>query len=182
MHTKFESKKEALKKSIGKYLLKHGIASASLRNLAKYCNTNDRMLIYYFKSRDALLEETLNLLAHDLLKILDEVDPEQKEPHDLIALVGEVFGTRKMKPYLKLWIELLGFAATDSTLKKSVIGDLLLLDENWIRSRLLLKNESSRDEVTSLLLSIVEGMALLQIFGQSDRFPEITKGIIALER
>lgn len=47
--------KQTLLPKLAAHVLRHGLGSASLRPLAKAAGTSDRMLIYHFGSKDALV-------------------------------------------------------------------------------------------------------------------------------
>ncbi|MCB0035085.1 MAG: helix-turn-helix transcriptional regulator, partial [Anaerolineales bacterium] len=55
--SKAEIKKQLAVERIANHLLAEGLNKTGLRLLAEVAGTSDRMLIYYFGSKDALLDE-----------------------------------------------------------------------------------------------------------------------------
>ena len=60
------------------YLLSEGLEETGLRRLAQAAGTSDRMLIYYFGSKEALLREAFSALSDALLAQLDAQFPKAK--------------------------------------------------------------------------------------------------------
>ncbi len=64
----------------------HGVASLSLRPLAAPLGTSDRMLLYYFGTRDALLAAVLDRVGEQLLgAVAGALPSERVPPADLLA-------------------------------------------------------------------------------------------------
>ncbi|CAN5901491.1 hypothetical protein BH20ACT6_BH20ACT6_06010 [soil metagenome] len=61
------------------YVLEHGIAGLSLRPLADALGTSDRMLVYYFGSKDALVAEVIERSNDRALAVVDAL-PAQRTP------------------------------------------------------------------------------------------------------
>ncbi|MBA2456073.1 MAG: TetR/AcrR family transcriptional regulator [Nocardioidaceae bacterium] len=55
------SRREMLAEQVTDYVLEHGIIGLSLRPLAAALGTSDRMLVYHFGTRDALVAEAIEL-------------------------------------------------------------------------------------------------------------------------
>lgn len=62
-----QSRKSQLEDAALKYLLDHGVAQLSLRPLAAYLGTSPRMLMFYFKSKEGLLQDLLGELQRRML-------------------------------------------------------------------------------------------------------------------
>ncbi|GAA4560701.1 TetR/AcrR family transcriptional regulator [Pseudonocardia xishanensis] len=54
-----ESERERLLGLVAGYVLEHGIADLTLRKLGAAIGTNNRMLLYYFSSKEQLIEQAL---------------------------------------------------------------------------------------------------------------------------
>jgi len=54
-----ESERERLLGLVAGYVLEHGIAELTLRKLGAAIGTNNRMLLYYFSSKEQLIEQAL---------------------------------------------------------------------------------------------------------------------------
>jgi AcrR family transcriptional regulator len=70
--------KSALLNAMAAHVLEHGLNTASLRPLAKSAGTSDRMLIYHFGSKDALVADLLDHLAAQMAQGLDAALPDAR--------------------------------------------------------------------------------------------------------
>ncbi|WP_181782844.1 TetR/AcrR family transcriptional regulator [Pseudonocardia pini] len=59
-----ESERDRLLGLVAGYVLEHGIAELTLRKLGAAIGTNNRMLLYYFASKERLIEEALLAASH----------------------------------------------------------------------------------------------------------------------
>ena len=65
------NRRDELLEQVTDHVLAHGLIGLTLRPLAAAIGTSDRMLIYHFRSRDALVSE---VVAHATARAIAEVD------------------------------------------------------------------------------------------------------------
>ena len=147
----------ALEKVIA-FLLAEGLEDTGLRRLAQAAGTSDRMLIYYFGSKDALLREAFAALSDALVERLDAQFPlanygpkKLKRISLTLAEDPQALGT------LKLWFELLGRALRPGAPHKPQALQLAKRWENWLEGKL---PEGRKGEAPTLFGEI-EGALLL---------------------
>ena len=90
------------------WAFEHGLAELSLRPLAKALGTSDRMLIYYFDSKDELVVEIAGRAADLLVAGLPEIDPD-RPPRSAKAWLDacwERYGDPASRPALSLLFEI----------------------------------------------------------------------------
>ena len=93
------------------YVLRRGVADLSLRPLAAALGTSDRMLVYHFGSKRALVERVLERASTDLASIvLAEMSSGGTSTERLERLWGRL-ASAESQPYLRLWFEVQGLAA-----------------------------------------------------------------------
>lgn len=90
-----QSRRDQLLGRIVDYVLEYGVADLRLRDLASAVGSNNRMLIYYFGSRDELIHVALQSAAVrfprivSVLGVIDDPDiPVAQRLHDAWELVG----------------------------------------------------------------------------------------------
>ena len=66
-------RRDALAEAACDYVLEHGVIGLSLRPLANAIGTSDRMLVYHFGSRDALVAEILERSTGRSLVLLEQL-------------------------------------------------------------------------------------------------------------
>lgn len=105
------AKRRALLDRVRQYLIRNGLADLSLRPLARSLGTSDRMLLYYFGSKERMVAEALALdERRPLLRartLLDTGTP--KDPAWLRRFMEEVwqrFSAPDLRAALPLYLEI----------------------------------------------------------------------------
>ncbi|WP_432180444.1 TetR/AcrR family transcriptional regulator [Streptomyces sp. NBC_00063] len=107
------AKRQILLDQIREYVLRHGLAGLSLRPLARELGTSDRMLLYYFGTKERMVAEALTVdearplpLIRDLL---DAAGP-PKNPAALRSFLEEIwrrFRAPAVRRTFPLYLELM---------------------------------------------------------------------------
>jgi AcrR family transcriptional regulator len=158
--------KSALLDAMAAHVLVHGLNTASLRPLAKSAGTSDRMLIYHFGSKDALVADLLKHLASDMTKGLDAALPGIRF-ESLGACVETVVGLMRQPgfaPYSRIWLDIVSAAAhgeTDHAAAGSEVIDGFLA---WVEARLP-EGLAEPGEAARLVLTLIEGTLVMDAVG-----------------
>lgn len=103
-------RREELAEGALAYALRRGVADLSLRPLAAALGTSDRMLVYHFGSKRALIDQVLDRASSHLAAIvLDEMAAGGTAAERLENL-WERLASPDAEPYLRLWFEVQGLA------------------------------------------------------------------------
>ena len=78
-------KRSDLIEKLADHILADGLLNASLRPLAKAVGTSDRMLLYYFKDKDELIEAVLDHIAARITVILEQSRAPEPLPLESLA-------------------------------------------------------------------------------------------------
>lgn len=162
---KVDIKKKAAIEKISGYLLENGLNSTGIRALAQAAGTSDRMLIYYFGTKDELLNQVLGSIAAGVTVQLDALLGTDVRSADLLleeltAVVSQPF----FKPAIQLWFELVGLAVRGS---EPYLANAKLFSDNWIQwieSRI----EAPTAEKATDLYAHLEGRLMIQLIQQPD--------------
>ncbi|MEU4089799.1 TetR/AcrR family transcriptional regulator [Streptomyces aureus] len=107
-----QDKRRELTDRIRAYLVRHGLAGLSLRPLARTLGTSDRMLLYYFGTKEAMVAEALALDERRPLRgareLLDAISP--RTPADVRRFMEEIwrrFDAPDLRPALPLYLEIM---------------------------------------------------------------------------
>lgn len=111
--SKSEEKREKWLGPMAAHVLQHGMSGASLRPLAKAAGTSDRMLIYHFGNKEALIAELLTHIADTYSAMLDQAfgDERARSRRDFVERILEKTGQPMMQPFLALWWDIVSDAA-----------------------------------------------------------------------
>lgn len=169
-----DARREAAIERIADFLLETGLASASLRPLAKAAGTSDRMLLYYFADKDELLGAALERVALRLAAMLDVAIPAgTRLPEPMLRAVVWA-GTRapSMQPYMRLWLEMAAGSARGQEPIRSIGGRIADLFHSWLAERL---DGADGGVQAARLLARIEGAMLIEALGR----PELAEASIS---
>lgn len=162
--------REELLEKIVETLLERGLGAASLRPLAKAAATSDRMLLYYFKDKNELLQAAFGVLAGRLMAQLEAAFPEgaTAPPAELLARLGEMTRGADLRPAMRLWIELTAAASRGEEPHGSVGAAILDGFLAWIERRLPAELDGDRPAMAAAILAAVDGAAILDALGREE--------------
>ena len=161
--SKVDTKKQLATERIASHLLAVGLNKTGLRLLAEVAGTSDRMLIYYFGSKDALLNEVLGGIAANVTVQLDAtLGTHRRSADDLLAQLTSVTMSEEYAPAIRLWFELVGLAARE---QEPYLSNARLFAGNWvtwIASRLVKGEVRTPDDLYAhlegrLMLKLIQG-------------------------
>ncbi len=158
---KGEMKKQAHIESMKHYILENGLTKASLRNLAKASGTSDRMLLHYFQDKEDLMTEVLQAITQDLIDLLKANQTEPLPLNVLVPHLGKMLKEPAVKPYLRLWLELMAEASKKEEPYYSAARKIAASFKAFYREVLLVEKEESKEKLDALALVMVEGLVLM---------------------
>ncbi|MEM9054991.1 MAG: TetR/AcrR family transcriptional regulator [Pseudomonadota bacterium] len=163
------AKRSELIDKLADHILADGLLNASLRPLAKAVGTSDRMLLYYFEDKTALIEAVLDRIAERITAILDQTAAPQPMPLDQLApMLLEAMKSDVFWPYLRLWLEVAALSAGGDPLYRSCGERIGRGFVDWGAAQLAAPNEASRQRGAARLLVQIEGSVLLRSLGMDD--------------
>lgn len=128
--SKVDEKKRIALERITHHLMMEGLHKSGLRLLADVAGTSDRMLIYYFGSKEALLDQVLGGIAANFTAQLDLIlGSERRSAERLLAQLTELIANEAFRPALQLWFELVGLAARGD---EPYLSNARVLSDNWV--------------------------------------------------
>lgn len=144
------------------HVLEHGVAEMSLRPLAAALGTSDRMLLYYFGSREQLLTEILAAVGDQLRAALDDGLPDRPiPPAALVSLLTVAVADPEADRHLKLYLEISGLAARRREPFLTIAADVARHWMDWTAARLDVP-DSQRGAAAAAVLTIIDGLLLVR--------------------
>ena len=164
-----ENKRLQLIDQLADHVLAEGLLHASLRPLARAIGTSDRMLLYYFKDKNDLIEAVLDRIAARITLILDQSSAPEPLPLDQLApMLVESMKSDLFWPYLRLWLEVAALSACGDPLYKSCGERIGRGFVDWAARQLKADSEQASQRDAARLLVQVEGSVLLRSLGLDD--------------
>jgi AcrR family transcriptional regulator len=166
--------------AMAEHVLNHGLQSASLRPLAKAAGTSDRMLIYHFGSRDQIIDAVLLHLAAQVKEGLNQALPAEPMPtrEACIQIIMDILRTDHFRRFNSIWFEILagasaGLPSFQSTARQ-IMKDFAEGPELRVPS-----SESDRPAAAWALLSVIEGLVVMDAAGHLLAMEKVTTEVLA---
>ena len=160
------SRRGDLVERLADHVLAHGLRAASLRPLAAAVGTSDRMLLYYFPDKAALVGEVLETVAARMMAVLEVHRapaplPRAELQRRLLPFVLD----DAVWPFMQLWLEVASLAARGDSVCRRVGEAIAYGFLDWTAGQVTgVDNAARRIEATRLLIAI-EGAVLLKSLG-----------------
>jgi AcrR family transcriptional regulator len=147
------------------YVLEHGLTDLSLRPLAAALDTSDRMVLYYFGTRDALVTAVLGNVADRLRALLAAaLPPEPQRPAAILASALGVADDRAAARLLGLWLEVVARAGTADTVFAETAAAVIEDWVSWFAERIDVPTEQRRAAAAGVLV-VIDGLVLFETAG-----------------
>ena len=183
---KRERQEQAILEATLRCLGRDGYAATSLHRIAEEAGTHKRMVLYYFRDREQLLERTVVMLGDRLLSEVADAVRGLEEPADVVAAGFDGFwsaitGDRGL---LVAYLGLMAESVTDPKLQaatghinegfRAIIGKLIADAQR--RGRGLLMDKES---LIVLIIAGIHGLTLEYV--QRGESPALTRAIAAFQ-
>jgi AcrR family transcriptional regulator len=130
-------KKQMMTAAVAAHLLQNGLNGHGIRALAEAAGTSDRMLIYYFGSKDELLHDAMRLIVQGLAGQLDAAFGEGQQDADaLLETLTGMFEAMEWRSMVALWFEIVGLAVRGTQPFQLIAQEIAGVFIDWIRLRL----------------------------------------------
>lgn len=176
---KGEKKKQEIIEKTADYILSNGLQASSLRNLAKAAETSDRMLLHYFNDKEELFTVVLSFISQKLIYILHHAEMEKRSFQALVPHLYNMMRDPEVRPYMKLWLELVAVASKEGDPFYSVAKEICDSFYQFYLDVIQVDEGEDKEQVAALALVTIEGIALLDAVGDDAR---ITKAIAAISK
>jgi AcrR family transcriptional regulator len=161
-----DAKRNQILEQLADQVLATGLNATSLRPLAAAVGTSDRMLLYYFPDKAALITAILGCIVERLQAMLNERVPAGRRigAPDMVRTLWRLLREPQLHPYMQIWLELAGYASRGEEPHRAIGAAIAGGFLDWIAARLDAPERETREQATTILTQI-EGMLLLDAFG-----------------
>ncbi len=154
-------KRAGIVEAVSAHLLERGLGETGVRRLAEVAGTSDRMLLYYFETKEELLAAALAAIATGIADAIaallgGQPLPPARAAEAIWAMAKETQPTRG----LRLWLELSSRAGRGDATCRDVVERIRSDWVDWIGG-LLDVPEAERDALAALVMACVDGQLVL---------------------
>lgn len=160
--------RENLLPALANHILQHGLGEASLRPLAKAAGTSDRMLIYHFGNKEALITDVLEYIAHVYSAALEAAvgDERAKTRQDCVARILAYGRQPEVQPFMTLWWEIVAGAARGVAGYKEAAETMMNKLLDWLETQMP-EDDPDPKGGARYLLTLIEGTLMLGTVGHA---------------
>jgi AcrR family transcriptional regulator len=166
MMSEIQPRRHVLLESLIDHVLVSGLGAASLRPLAKAVGTSDRMLLYYFPDKAALLRAILGGIAGRLMRLLEQNrSADRLSPDEFQARMIPLVFNDAIWPYMQLGLELAGFAVRGDPVFRDVGEQIVRGFLAWTGEQISVPDDAMTETIATQLLIAIEGAVMLKSLG-----------------
>jgi AcrR family transcriptional regulator len=162
-----QDRRDALVDLMADHLLAHGLGAASLRPLAAAAGTSDRMLLYYFADKEAILTAVFGRIAERFAPLLAGGETGPVSPAALRARLWRQFRAEAAQPFIRLYLELCMAACRGEQPHRMVAAGMAEAFLAFAGAQLAVADEAERAVQAALVVAQVDGLLLLDGIGLS---------------
>ncbi len=161
--------RETLLPLLAAHVMAHGLADASLRPLARAAGTSDRMLIYHFGNKDALVAALLDYLVARFADALDSAFPQARSAsrRACAETVYAVTGQPAFAPFLRVWWDIVAGCSAGNAAYLAAAGGMMEVLLEWVVDHLPASDPDPAAGARTVLTAI-EGAQALRAVGRGD--------------
>ncbi len=142
-----------------------GLTQLTFGRLAARLGTSDRMVVYYFPTKDDLIREVIMSMELRLQETLAEVlSPNADDHMALVAAAWPVLARPAADPVFALFFEAAGLAASGQEPYRSLMPELFDAWIDWA-STFLTGSTSRRRASAEAAIAVLDGLLLLRHLG-----------------
>jgi AcrR family transcriptional regulator len=173
---KASARRATLADRVAQVMLAEGLADIPLRDLAARLRTSDRMLLYYFGDKAALIVAAVAALALRLDKVLESSRVAGRRPSAQVMRDTAAFlALPNLRPFRAVWADILarggrGEMPYAQIARAQIEGAIASLD-----AQLAIDDALERRRAAAAILAAIEGVWLLGMIA-----PDSTEGAIDL--
>lgn len=145
-----------------------GLSRLTFGRLAKRLGISDRIVVYYFPTKDDLVTEVVMAMGLQLQERLAAAFTEPARDHrDLVASAWPVLTTPEADPVFALFFEANGLAAVGREPYRSLVPAVVTAWIDWLSSFVEGPDERRRREAETAI-ALVDGLLLLRLLAGSE--------------
>lgn len=140
------------------HLIVHGFQNSGLRAIAQSVGLSDRMVMYYFATKDELVSEALTMIGDELASGMEAAVPfGNATPRQILDALSKVLQSDEIQAVMRLWFEIIGLAMRGQEPYQKTAMLLLERSEEQIRKKLRSDQKHRAREV----LATLEGQVMV---------------------
>jgi len=144
------------------------LSELSFGRVARHLGINDRTVVYYFPTKDALVSDVLMAMGMQLQATLAPAFGSRATNHvDLLRQAWPILATEDADPIFALFFEANGLAVTGREPYASLMGGLVEMWIEWVTEFVDGDEEHRRGEAETAI-ALIDGLLLVRLLAGPD--------------
>ena len=162
--SKSEIKRTEIIQAVALHLLEEGFNNSGIRALASSAGLkSDRMLMYYFETKEELVTAALMWIADGLEAQLETIMPANSaSANEILETLTAAGRTKAVRPMIRLFFEVVGLSVRGEEPYASIVRIILKNWESWIERKLRANQKHRAPEI----LAALEGTLMVELLTQ----------------
>ena len=149
---KTEKRRQEIVSIVAMHLVRDGFQNSGLRAIAKSVGLSDRMIMYYFETKEELIAEALSMIGENLADGMDQSLPQGNGTvNQILAALLQSGQSEEVKAVMRLWFEIIGLSMRGQEPYQKTVALLLERSEERIRAKLRADQKHRAREVLARL-------------------------------
>jgi len=140
-----------------------GLSGLTFAKVAERLGTSDRMVVYYFPSKAALIEASVAHMGAELQAVLARAfGDEPRSADELVAVAWPVLTTRSADKVFAVFFEALGLASAGVQPYDSLARVLMEGWATWLAPRVAARSEAECRQQALAVMARIDGLLMLR--------------------
>lgn len=154
-----------------------GLHGLTFRSVGRRAGVADRTVVYYFPSKERLVQAVLHQATAELVQLLAHgVGDGARSVDDLLRASWSALRHPDADQALRLYVETLGMAARGGEPYRSIVTGLTESWTAWLADRLAI-DDGERDDRAAALLATLDGLLLLSVTAGPEATAAAARGL-----
>lgn len=155
--------REEMVAAVAAVAVRGGIAKLTYRNVAEELGTSDRMVVYYFPTKEDLVMAAVTALSTEMQALLEQAFGNKRRlPDDLLERAWPVFKKKSADRIFQLFLELVGMSAGKAAPYGEISRMILNGWADWLAERVDAPTPQERRRMALGVMARVDGLLLLR--------------------
>ena len=140
-----------------------GLGALTFSRVAEAVGISDRMVVYYFPTKNDLIVGVAERLGAELQTLLAKAFGEERQsPEDLLALAWPVLASRRGDRVFALFFEMIGFASSGQEPYPTMVRGLMDAWRDWLAERVVGDRIDVRRRRALSVMARIDGLLMIR--------------------
>lgn len=154
---------EEMTTTVSRLVLRDGIANLTYRKVANELSCSDRMVVYYFPTKNDLVMAAVVSLSQEMQALLEKAfGDDRRLPDELVEIAWPVLTRKSGDQIFKVFLEVIGLSASGVEPFNHIAPAILEAWVTWLSPRVLARSEQACRQQALGVMAKIDGLLLIR--------------------